>query len=210
MTDNTQMLSAVNYKFSQSNGCCGMHELYRLKASYETMADAEERHKHMVTMGIPMTLVATAPYLHELVHNMLESTMCWPIPVEWGYTHILSKLYHGARSNIIVMSDNMDDEGDVHIGPFGTKHFAKWVQTMDIGDVHEVPARKSHRGSGHMLQVWVWHPDWNKVSTLVKQCLVLAREYFKEIEDAEKDIKQQRADANAKLIEKLATAAGWE
>lgn len=205
-----KLLKSTSWKYSQLHGSCGVFELYRLKASYETETERDHRLAILRNEAVPIIPVLKGNTLSDQLRAFTDSSMGWSIPVEWGFTAVLDKLYNGTKANLIVMTDNIDDDGDVHIGPFGTKHFAKWVMENDLGDVHETPPRKSHRGRQPHLQVWVWHPNWENISTIITKCRMLALEYYKEIKNVEKEFEALRANANADLLRTLSQAAGWE
>jgi hypothetical protein len=187
-----------------------LYELFRLKASYETEAEMRVRHKTQEEMGLPIVRCDRHKRLHEFIEDLTTCTMGWSVPVEWGFAAVLSKMTAGTKANLILMSDNLDDEGDVHVGPFGTKHFVQWLKTMDVGEIHDTPARESHRGKKPRLQVWIWHPDWEKVETLNRQGMLLALKYYKEIKNVEKELEAKQRNANSELLATFSRAAGWE
>ncbi len=194
----------------QSAGCCGLFEVYRLKGSYESENERDERIQSMLARGIDAVVaVEDTGKLHKLLDSMNNSTMNWSYPIEWGFAGVLSSLDRPTPPNLYWMSDNMDEEGDVHNGPFSTKNFVMWLKEMDVGDLHEVPARNSHRGGGHPIQIWVWHPNWPKVREVVNHAYTLAKEYHKEIVSVEKQIAQIRVDQNREYIATFSRAAGW-
>jgi len=213
------LLKTFGWRISQSHGCCGLYELYRLKATYETEAERSARHDAFITCGVVQGgPVKRACKLHEQVEQFTKAGMGWSIPVEWGFAAILDKLRGVGRGledrsggpNIVMLSDNMEDEGDVHIGPFGTKHFVAWIKDMDIGPVHETPMRKSHKASARNLQVWIWHPDYDKIKTVCAQAYELTTAYLKEIANVEETIKAQKVEQNDRYRELFNNADGWE
>ena len=194
----------------QSNGCCGLFELYRLKGAYEEKEQLDERVEALIAAGTSTGIqVEDEGKLHKLLTSMNEATVQWSFPVEWGFAGVLSKIDRPTPPNLYMMSDNMDDEGDVHNGPFSTKNFVSWLKEMDVGAIHEVPAQESHRGGGHPIQVWIYHPDWPKVREVVTQCYELAKAFHKEIASVEERIIQSRKDRNAVYLKTFARAAGW-
>lgn len=199
-----------HYKLAQSQGCCGLYEVYRLKASYESEKAREKRIKGY--LKDPISTIRTVEECNHLAQQLAEfsdSEMRWSYPIEWGFAGVLDRMNRGVQPNLIYMSDNMDAEGDVHTGPFSTKNFVSWIKEMDIGDIHETPPRPSHRGGNHPIQVWVWHPEWDKIEEVVNHCHDLARDYYKEIKNVEKQFVKARRDANRELIGRVLDVAGW-
>lgn len=204
------MLRYRSHCLKQSAGCCGLFELYRLKGTYESLKERDERIDGLLKSGLQAaTHVEDTGKLHQLLDSMNNSTLNWSYPVEWGFAGVLSALDRPTPPNLYWMSDNMDEEGDVHNGPFSTKNFVMWLKEMDVGALHEVPARNSHRGGGHPIQIWVWHPDWPKVREVVTHCYNLAKEYHKEIASVEERIEQIRKDQNRAYLDTFSQAAGW-
>jgi hypothetical protein len=187
-----------------------LFEIYRLKGAYETVKEREARIDKLIKQGITEgNKVIDGNKLHTLLLGMNNATYQWSYPIEWGFAGLISACDRPTPPNLYMMSDNMDEEGDVHNGPYSTKNFVMWLKEMDVGDIHEVPARNSHRGGNHPIQVWVWHPDWPKCREVVQQCYDLAKEYHKEIENVEEKIVQVRKDRNAQYLSTFSSAAGW-
>lgn len=207
----SSLLRSFSWHVSQSQGCCGLFEIYRLKASYETEKERDARTKALMDAGIAQgAKVQKSEALHKLLRSMTEAEYGWSVPIEWGFAAVLDKLDRNTPPNLFFMSDNLDEDGDVHTGAFSTKNFVAWLKEMDVGALHETPPQKSHRGGAHPLQVWVWHPDWDKVREVTSHCMTLALDYYKEIESVEEKIIEARKDRNRKYLNCFAEAAGWE
>lgn len=199
-----------SHNLKQSAGCCGLFELFRLKGSYETAKERDSRIDKLLKAGVDATVHVEDPgKLHHLLDSMSSGTFQWSYPVEWAFAGVLSALDRPTPPNLYWMSDNMDEDGDVHTGAFSTKNFVMWLKEMDVGDLHEVPAQKSHRGGGHPIQIWVWHPNWDKVREVITHCYTLAKEYHKEIASVEAKVAKARQDRNKEYLNTFSQAAGW-
>lgn len=208
-TDQT-LLKYRNFQLKQSAGCCGLFEIFRLRGAYESEDERAKRIEQLMLHCTQITPVTDAGKLHKLLDSMHQSSLIWSFPLEWGFAGVLSALDRPTPPNLYWMSDNMDDEGDVHTGAFSTKNFVMWLKEMDVGDIHEVPAKASHRGGGHPIQIWVYHPDWPKVREVITTAYNLAKEYHKEILNVEDKVTQVRIDRNKEYIATFSRAAGWE
>lgn len=200
-----QYLKGFQWTKAQSKGCCALFEIFRLTGSYES---EDERAKRISQISNDPDLIGVVPENNDQVSVKVPmlADAGWSVPIEWGFAAILDGI--ADTGNIFYLSDNVDESGDFHEGPFATRAFAKWLMEMDCGEVFEIPGRKSHKGGEHSIKVWVWHPDWKKAKEIIDHTNSLADDYLTEVKDAYKQIAEARRAKNERFLKVFDEAWG--
>jgi hypothetical protein len=89
---------------------------------------------------------------------------------------------------IYFFSDNVEGEGDVHLGPFNTRTFVHWMQTWDMGCFQTTGPITSLR-TQREIQGWMFIPHWKTINKAIKAAREEYLQHIKELNEHEK-IKQ--------------------
>lgn len=208
------LVTSHSYRCTSLRGSCGVFELYRINGAYEKSSDMEARHKALQATSGTTTVIQSAisranTLLSPRLKVIANSTMRWSYPVEWAFAAIVDDVRHNYSPNLLVLTDNMSERGDVHLGACATRHLVKWIQDTGLGQIYETPQRKTHKPDGALLQAWVWHPDWRAVRVASNATNKLLTDYLKEIRNVEKDFTAHQQAENDRIRQQVLSAANW-
>lgn len=133
------------------------------------------------------------------------------MPEEVGYAAVLQQLRDSYKYSIYYMSDNMDELGDVRLGPFNTRTFHTWLYLNNlIGSATTGPTQSLT--TGRTLQAWVITPNWRECTKIIHEAVKTFIHIVGSINEYE-GIKQQReaeiATEQRKLREIIDIAVDW-
>jgi hypothetical protein len=126
---------------------------------------------------------------------------------------VLEDMLKNYRYSIYFFSDNTEEVGDVHIGPFSTRSFVKWLRKEDMGAIHSSGPVTSLRTSRE-LQSWIFVPNINRCE---QQIIKVRDEFIKQvneindndkIQDAERDRRKEHALASKAIRDTLSSDWG--
>jgi hypothetical protein len=131
------------------------------------------------------------------------------VPVPIAYAAVLESLDKYA---IYFMSDNMDQRGDVHIGPMSTREFAKWCYYEGLGQFQTTGLVESLR-TGKNLQGWMMTPNWLAIHAVVKkhreELITMIKELNKHDNIKERHTSRTRARERRSRALAEGLVAGW-
>ena len=148
-------------------------------------------------------------------HNTKELPSCsyFALDQEDSFIALIETLGKSSPQALYLMTDNIEGVGDVHTGPYSTKHFAQWLGRMGIVGISTPGPVKSTR-TGAEIQGWVANFPWE--SRGIKEPIADLRDRvinaIKEINnsDAIKENYQRERSKDAKLNGELRTKlSGW-
>ena len=113
---------------------------------------------------------------------------------------------------IYFMSDNMDNSGDVHIGPFTTRGFVTWLRDHDLGAIQTCGPVISLR-TRRNIQGWIFVPHWDLCTTrIIKDRARLIKLYKGYNNDPKiKEAQQERCKEQHEASRTISAAlsSGW-
>jgi len=88
---------------------------------------------------------------------------------------------------IYVFSDNMTEEGDVHLGDFSTRNFVKWLRDNDLGSFQTTGPLTSNR-TQRMIQGWFFMPSQVLLKNMIETQRTALYNKIKEL-NSDSDVK---------------------
>jgi len=187
------------------SGCCGLGELYRTRAVYETDVQREAVMKYAADRVYiseyksVMKEMRSSACLWEVVHKLTNiESLPISVPLEMAYAAILSRAadLHPRKAGYI-MSDNIDGTGDVHTGDLGIRTFAGFLgKHPELGSVQSLPPFMSIRPQPSQLKVWLFVPNWEGVERFIAHHRSEVKAFIKEARYVQKAAEE--ASANRK------------
>ena len=185
-------LAAQNYHTSQSMGCCGMLEVYRLNGIYKTPTEIASAHARV--NGDTSKISIKSAFLHQLIERYApyhEDNTGQSYELADGFLAVLSFIWMHEQNRgytTLFLSDNMGSEGDVHLGDFSTKNFMEWFIDEELGVVATTPDTvKSHKGTQQPIRAWIVQPDWKKINLMFAPACKRILTKIKDINRGRKD-----------------------
>ncbi len=195
-------LHTPKWTLTAQRGCCGIGTISRLGAVRYLQETELEREAEGWRKSKP-----TRPNVSMLCGRTLKSmaqcastqawTPCLPT-LEEGYWALLEDCRESAKYAVYFLSDNVHNQGDVHLGGFATRHFVKWLQLNELGSVVSTGPVQSLR-TGHNIQGWMFTPNWGVIREGIGKVKEGYISRIKEINSADTEtkasIQQARHDA---------------
>jgi hypothetical protein len=232
MANNRNLILKPNWNVGGQQGCCGIGTIARLKANYTSESQRDAALEAWLELENPHPMLSDIPnwenqYLREILLQLVRRPQgagwsgvseTWGVAANWhggavdsniAYAAVLQSLSPYA---IYFLSDNMDAEGDVHLGAFSTRGFVQWCQEQNLGQFQTTGPITSMRTQRH-IQGWMWTPNWTSVGHTITKYNLEFRQYIKRINDDDriKGPEQEKRREHSLKQQELQTslAAGW-
>ena len=222
----TMLTRNVTWQNYGMRGCCGAHTIARLWGQDTTEASRNRAVKRWYNYSKNLTVYDAKGYSLETTLKYLQRG---PIPANCPHTKTpLYNLWHGGAvpvhiafaavvesmcdQSLIFLADNVDEEGDVHMGLFTTRAFVKWFKENNLGFAITGGPVQSTRTVNN-IQGWVLHPNWKRCNTVIKNAKEELQEWIKEM-NSDARIKQDVESAYAATANETAElqrtlTGGW-
>ena len=187
MTTSEELIHSVNVYIGGQRGCCGAGTIARITGTPSTRSQRESaRNDWYNNSAAVLALVkprsnwkedtitqcmkrnARMPLSSDSTYQRGSAVNHWrggDVTLDVAFGSILEQL-KASKYALYFMSDNVDGEGDVHLGPCNTRDFTKWLVTHQLGTIMTAGAVVSLR-TGKRIQGWIFHPDWTAVNQMV-------------------------------------------
>jgi len=133
------------------------------------------------------------------------------VSVKYGFAAVLERCTRLTFS-MYFMSDNMSEDGDIHLGPFSTRNFVKYLQDNNLGTIVTAGPVTS-LNTDRDIQGWIFLPHWKSITKHVKKLRLELITYYKElnndprIKEPEQARRKQSADRSKELADQF--CGGW-
>jgi len=204
----------LTYSITGAAGCCGIGTISRLhgvrvtaaqRASDLSVMDADKQclgyysrvgqFTHIRMRAVLATLNKLPDYPDNMGGQQRRIWHGGAVPLDVAYMSVLDTMSHQTRHVAYYMSDNVEGEGDVHLGPFNTRDFHKWMVHNNLCSSVSTGPMMSLK-TNRELQAWIIQPYWKYVNKYLMNHKHELYDIVKEINN-NVEIKQRRQSAIA-------------
>ena len=230
MVDNRLIINPT-FQVGAQQGCCGIGTVARLASSRCYPSAKAQNIESWLSLEEPFPLLSDLPtWENATLQTIFIYLARRPEGLRWAGRRGYESWYGSAVTQdqafamltqhittihqyaIYFMSDNVQGEGDVHVGPFNTRSYVRWLRDNDLGAVHTsgpIESRRTH----HNIQGWIFVPHYGRCAEIVTaQRDVLIAEIKEQNDDPRiKEKEQQRLNERSIQRQQLQRdfSEGW-
>jgi len=175
----TKLVTQLSYNISNAVGCCGIGTISRLHAKTVLPARKAVEIQRYATSKTPCgyfdnvskwqndPMRSILRRINNMPNNLQKRWNGGGVSTDIAYMSVLDTLLRGPTHVAYYMSDNVEGEGDVHLGPFNTRDFHQWMVAHNLcGSITTGPmiSRKTNRA----LQAWIIQPCWDFIDKYIE------------------------------------------
>jgi len=227
-----QLVLRPSYTVDGQAGCCGIGTVYRLSSATCSPSQRDANLTSWYNTPNPYAIGSDNPegaWEKMSMKQILKATEQRPQGVLWGgrigssywfgnailadiaYSAVLETMER-TKYAIYFMSDNMDGQGDTHIGPFNTRGFVSWLRQHELGQLQSTGPIQSLRTQRN-INGWMFTPNWQqcaKRAELAKAQLITMYKGYNDDERIKKAHEQRcKVHNTASKALRKALGGGW-
>ena len=183
----SSLILGPRWTITNQPGCCGMATISRLNSRYCSESAKKANLASWYAATSPHAIMSDLPkwttqdmqqillYSDQRPQGVLWSGRLgyagWfggAVPVRIGFIAMLEQMYKHQKHAMYFLSDNTEQQGDVHTGPFSTLRFVQWAFDENLGSFVTSGPVTSLR-TQRTIQGWIFTPHWDTISPYITE-----------------------------------------